>query len=205
MLKYVYRLSLLFSPGISSIFQPNFNKFLKKWKIKILILILYKSLLSVIPFIWDHNWSISLISLRDLFNLVVYTPPMQNQTQTHICGWIDRTIIELLLHFTGWQKVWPKLNGYSLTGNFKTRTIFKNMINIEFQLYCLHTYLILSLILPTTSSILASDCSVGNKVLIYSTALKSGRSKGSVLGITYNVIDIKLYYPWLGIDYLREI
>ncbi len=45
-------------------------------------------------------------------------------------------------------------------------------------------YLIFLLILLLTSSILARDCSVGKSVLMYSTALKSGRSKGSLLGIT---------------------
>jgi len=46
------------------------------------------------------------------------------------------------------------------------------------------THRIFRRILLTTSSILARDCSVGNNVLIYSTALKSGLSSGSVLGMT---------------------
>lgn len=55
-------------------------------------------------------------------------------------------------------------------------------------------YLILSRIRPTTSSILANDCSVGNKELMYSTGLKSGWSNASVLGNTCNEIKVNIWW-----------
>ena len=46
------------------------------------------------------------------------------------------------------------------------------------------THLILDRIRLTTSSMLDKDCSVGNRLLMYSTALKSGLSSASELGST---------------------
>ncbi len=73
----------------------NLPKIEKKPKLKFC---LYKSWLSLIPFIWNHNWLIWLISLRDLYNFAVSTMLMPTTMLTLIQTMDrDRSIIMLTL------------------------------------------------------------------------------------------------------------